>query len=161
MAIFVLMKHNLIPNLSSSDVIRFWSKVARGLPTECWWWHGWVDSNGYARFDVAGKSYKASRIAHFLLNGVDLGGRLACHECDEPECVNPFHVWAGTNADNCRDMALKGRATRGERNPQAKLTQEKANTIRSSTKSGRELAAEHGVSEATISMIRNGKIWRE
>lgn len=105
-------------------------------------------------------SYKASRIAYFLYTGIDLGDKHACHSCDQPECVNPSHIWAGTNADNCRDMALKGRATRGERNPQRKLTDTQVIEICNSPLRGIELTRLYGVSAATISMIRNNKTWK-
>ncbi len=134
--------------------------MARTAPSACWYWHGWIDSNGYARFDVQGLSYKASRIAYFLLTGNDLEGNLACHSCDDPECVNPHHIWRGDDAANAHDMALKGRATRGERNPRHKLTEGEVREIRASSDSGRDLAAQYDVSEATISMVRNNKVWK-
>lgn len=155
-----MRKNRPISNLSKVDIERFWSKVSRDTPSKCWFWHGWVDSNGYARFDIAGYSYKASRIAYFLLTGIDLKDNLACHSCDESECVNPHHIWPGNDGANARDMALKGRATRGERNPCCKLTENKVREIRASVDSGRDLAIKYAVSDATISMIRNNRIWQ-
>ena len=155
------VRNNLsIPELSNSDIERFWSKVARGQPLACWYWHGWVDSNGYARFDIGRVSYKASRIAYFLLTGCDLGHQLACHTCDDTECVNPHHIWPGDDAANAHDMALKGRATRGEKNPRYKLTELEVREIRASCDCGRDLATQYNVSEATISMIRNIRTWK-
>lgn len=154
------MKTKPIPELSKADIQRFWGKVAIDEPTLCWYWHGWVDSSGYANFDVTGKKYKASRLAYFLLRGLDLGDLHACHTCDDPECVNPFHIWPGDDAANARDMALKGRATRGERNPRCKLTEGQVRAIRQSSAKGCDLAHQYNVSVALVSLIRSRKIWR-
>lgn len=92
---------------------RFWSKVDRsGGPDACWKWIGNIDKGGYGKFSVgpkgADKWLRAHRFAYEMSNP-PLGDLLACHRCDNPSCVNPAHIFAGTNLDNIRDCISKGR----------------------------------------------------
>lgn len=89
---------------------RFWAKVDRGEPDECWEWQGNRDLNGYGRIWVDGRSPRASRVAWELENGCAFpAGMLACHTCDNPPCVNPRHIFVGTYRDNQRDASAKKR----------------------------------------------------
>lgn len=75
----------------------------------CWEWVGATDKEGYAIFSYAGQQYRASRLV-LKWSGVELNSELfACHHCDNPSCVRPDHLFAGTHKDNMRDMAAKGR----------------------------------------------------
>lgn len=88
-------------------------------------------------------------------------GMQACHRCDVQICVNPDHIFVGTNADNCHDRKVKGRNPdrRGEKHHLAKLTAAQIDEIRRSTKLQRELAAEYGVWQSCISRIKSGERW--
>jgi hypothetical protein len=88
---------------------RFWSKVDRKSPSECWPWLAHV-SSGYGRFKVAGKYRQASAIAWELAHGRKLpASRLIRHTCDYSRCVNPAHLRASTQKHNVHDAMRKGR----------------------------------------------------
>lgn len=97
---------------------RFWSKVAIGSPDACWEWSASrCRGYGHTRLQMQDGRYErvASRVAWALSRGDVPRDQLVCHRCDHPPCCNPRHLFLGSNADNMRDMARKGRAARGER----------------------------------------------
>jgi hypothetical protein len=108
----------------------------------------------------------ASRVAWALLFGAPAAdSACVCHECDNPTCVRPSHLFLGTQADNSRDRARKGRSAslRGERNNGAKLSAEQAASVRELYKAGahsqRALAREFGISQAQVGNIVSGRHW--
>jgi hypothetical protein len=101
---------------------RFWPKVDRsGGPAACWPWLAHIDKNGYGRINsggTGGRCLLASHVAWELTHGPIPPGLFVLHNCpggDNPACVNPAHLWLGTQRDNMRDMHRKGRASVGER----------------------------------------------
>lgn len=89
---------------SESFAERFWSRVQRASPNECWLWTG-MTCGGYGRIKVNGQAIGAHRIAWTLTNGatpLDI-----CHKCDNPPCCNPAHLFAAEHVVNMRDMAEK------------------------------------------------------
>lgn len=86
---------------------RFWNKVDKS--GDCWLWTASKTHQGYGYFRFDGKMCKAHRMAWLLVNGEIPNEMLVCHSCDNPSCVNPEHLWLGTNQENMDDMNKKGR----------------------------------------------------
>lgn len=124
----------------------------------CWLWTGAVDGRGYAAIKDGQRMRRASRVSWELNRGSFDAKLKLLHKCDNPLCVNPEHLFLGTNLDNTRDMFAKGRA-HDRRGNNAKLTPKIVVEVRSSKLSGRKLAAQFGVTPATISLVRSGKRW--
>jgi hypothetical protein len=142
----------------TSPAERFWAKVEKG--DGCWLWTGAVYTCGYGRFtytDATGRRHDtgAHRFSLALSEGDRPSPMCACHRCDVKPCVRPDHLFWGTQQDNLRDMAEKGRAVR---NGRAKLTDEQVAEIRARYGTGtlKALAAEYGVHEQTIFKIAHG-----
>ena len=88
---------------------RFWPKVEKGSPAECWLWKGAVNNQGYGQILFNGKVCLASRVSWVMHIGPVPDGLFVLHHCDTPACINPGHLFLGTQTDNMADMAAKGR----------------------------------------------------
>lgn len=128
----------------------------------CWLWLGALDRSGYGRIRAKriGEAY-AHRYCLSLSHG-PLGDLHALHKCDNPICVNPDHLFAGTNADNNRDMMKKGRNIflRGEDSPHTKITKNDVLEIRASSDTFAALASKFSISIGAVSHIRGRRSWR-
>lgn len=143
---------------------RFWEKVAKGGPGECWPWTANCDRDGYGRMSVKGKQARAHRISYQINRGPIPNGLNVLHKCDNPRCVNPKHLFLGTNGDNMADKTRKGRAARvcGERNGGALLSEKDVLTIRSRHKKGEtqiSIAKDFDVSRRCIGRIVTYDRW--
>lgn len=90
------------------DKARFWAKVKQ--TQYCWEWDASINNSGYGVFRMGGnKSILAHRVAYEIINGEIDNDNNICHKCDNPKCVNPDHLFSGTQADNMKDMCEKNR----------------------------------------------------
>lgn len=104
----------LLSELTESVLSRFYAKFERGDDSCCWPWVAAKSNSGYGRFYISkGRMVTATRLAWMIANQKDWPeDRLACHTCDNPICVNPSHIWAGTLRENAIDSIQKGRQPR-------------------------------------------------
>ncbi|WP_371432910.1 HNH endonuclease [Novosphingobium sp.] len=141
---------------------RFFGKVEK--TDGCWLWMGATNKWGYGNFhNAASRTELAHRASWRLTYGEDAGELRVCHHCDNPQCVNPTHLFLGSDADNVADQVAKGRQprSRGERNGRAKLTDAQVAELRDRYKPGVtrivDLAAEFGITYGHVWQLVSGK----
>lgn len=141
---------------------RFWAKVDRRGPDECWPWLASRDQHGYGQISIGnGKKrlIKAHRAAWIVSVGGLSEGACVLHRCDNPQCVNVAHLFLGTMKDNSVDMAVKGRWNNGKK----KLTVADVTEIRRRRASGEPLspiARDFGIGNTGVSMIALRRTWK-
>lgn len=149
---------------SASQWAYFWDRVKILSVDECWEWQSTRLVTGYGALGMAGKRYLAHRVAYYLANGPLRQDQVVGHSCDNPPCVNPSHLWLGTQLDNCLDRDLKGRTQRqcGENASTSKLTTAEVLEIRKlhGLATTREVGAKFGISNRHVSEIWRRKVWR-
>lgn len=163
----------------------FWARVAKSGPEDCWPFDGRGRTEKYGKFTWKNKTVSSHRFAYALTHGTPIaaGGvnkdtLNVCHICDYPSCCNPAHLFLGTQLDNRRDCAAKGRTASGEANglvlhPEsvkrgssnwiAKLVEADIPVIRGLLASGhskRRIARRFGVSPSLIRFIEKEEIWK-
>ena len=148
----------------ASSQERFWAKVdkspGQGPEGDCWGWLASTVSGGYGHFRVGGKNVRAHRFSYELHHGPIPEGKIVRHSCDNPPCPNPDHLLLGTDQDNADDRVRRGRSSKGEEHPDAKLTSKDVPIIRHDTRPTSLIAADYGVSAGNIRRIKAGTRWR-
>ena len=137
-------------------------------PSGCWEWSANKTHNGYGQIHFNGAQRRAHRVMYELKNGSIPDGLVVCHKCDNPGCVNPEHLFLGTQKENMLDAYKKGRFPvafnqSGEANHRAILSREDVLVIRSQKGlvSRSALAKEYGVSKSNIQAIHEGRSWKD
>ena len=142
---------------------RFWVKVDRQSQDECWEWTAGKDRDGYGHIweNEGSRSASAHRVSWRIHFGEIPDGLYVCHHCDNPGCVNPDHLFLGTNQSNLADMDAKGRRAPqlGEKNPAAKLTEAQVRTILVSSETHQAMADRYGVTRECVFSVKQRKNW--
>lgn len=160
---------------------RFMKKVII-LETGCWEWTASKDRKGYGMFSMGGSRNQdgtrrnsmtgAHRASYLIFNG-DIPkhdshhGICVLHKCDNPGCVNPEHLFLGTNMDNVHDMDAKGRrvtvSISGSQHANAVLNEKQVleikEIIKSKSLTQRQIAKMYGVANSTVNHIKTGRLW--
>jgi hypothetical protein len=162
----------MILGYSKQHILQRLNRFIIQIPfSDCHYWIGARGrKNGYGTFIIREKGnrdnrkqYKPHRLLYEFCKG-PIGNNHVLHKCDNPQCVNPDHLFLGTHQDNMRDMALKGRTWFGSKHKDVKLKPEQVLEIRKLYAEGghttRSLGAKYGVNSKHISNIVTGKKWK-
>lgn len=129
----------------------------------CLLWTSTVTGKGYALLGIGHRDtrreVRAHRLAYEVAKGPIPDGMQVLHKCDVPSCINPEHLFLGTNQDNMDDKVAKRRQPRGECAGNAKLTEAQVRAIRIDERPRREIARAFGLSPGTVTNIVNRKRW--
>lgn len=135
----------------------------------CWIWIKYCMPYGHGQLRIGGKTYLAHRVSYELFRGPIPEGLCVCHKCDVPQCVNPDHLFLGTQQENIMDRVKKGRPgnkgklgiNQGIGNGSAKLTEKIVKEIFLDKKHQQsELAYKFNISQPTVSDIKTGRCWK-
>lgn len=139
---------------------RFYERCEPIPVTGCLLWLGNVGHSGHGRISVNGKTERVHRVSWKIKYGEIPEGMCVLHKCDIPCCINPDHLFLGTQEDNMNDMNSKNRGSCGEKSPIAKLSENDVRKIKNDSRGVTFIARDYGVAPATISSIRRGKSWK-
>ena len=165
-----LRKHGIQTRAQPQDIDtkqRFWEKVDKNGPDGCWEWTGYQNPDGYGHVTIGGKVHNAHRVV-YSWEQEDPGEQNVLHKCDNPPCVNPRHLYLGSQGDNLRDAYERERREpldmSGESAPGAKLSKRDVRKIKARLERGehhQQIADDYEVSRATITLIANGTTWSD
>ena len=156
-----------MPRRARSIEERFWEKVDKvSSPDGCWLWTAGVSSMGYGQINQGGKHgthIAAHKLSWQLVNGPRPDNLFLCHTCDNRRCVNPDHLFLGTQKDNIQDAVRKGRKPHGEGHPLARWTERDIIEMFAMQKRGAkqsEIARRFGTAQSNINIILTRKAWK-
>ena len=146
---------------------RMWAYIDMKGPRECWPWMGSSHTRekcpyGIFKFkmDDAHTQVTSHRFLWLLEHPMEALPESVCHRCDNTLCMNPLHLFAGTQADNVRDCITKKRYSRGETHATAKLTQAQVVAIRADSRTYAEIAKDYGLVKQYVGDLKRRKWWK-
>jgi len=142
---------------------RFFKKVLIAPFHECWEWLAYKSWDGYGYFNSGKRNELAHRFSYRMFIGEIPISLCVLHKCDNPSCVNPEHLFIGTNDDNVKDKVQKTRQACGERMNRGSATAEDVAEIRRMHASGIRqscICRLFKISSGSVSKIINGKSWK-
>jgi hypothetical protein len=150
--------------IDGDDAERFWLKVKILGKDDCWLWVAGTRRDGYGVFQVFNphKNFAAHRFAFEDKVGPIPSRLYVCHRCDRKLCVNPSHLFLGTQKDNMVDAVSKGIMRKGSRHGMAKLTEDNIRDIRRQSHSGMsaaKIALGLKISPSNVRLILTGETW--
>jgi hypothetical protein len=129
----------------------------------CWIWLGYKNPKGYGRINNGNRDVMAHRFSYELYVGPIPAGKIICHKCDNPSCVNPDHLWVGTDQENADDKVAKGRWVggdrKGEAHAMARLSNEAVYAIRADGRPLRSIAKQYGITRGYVRGIKERASW--
>jgi hypothetical protein len=144
--------------------IPLFDKIERNITripeSGCWIWMSTIEKSGYGRVCSGKKPFYAHRVSYEQKHGPIPNGMMALHHCDVKCCVNPDHIFVGTQQDNMTDKVRKNRQAKGINHGNAKLTEDQVREIKSSSETSIKLSAKFNYSASMIRAIKNGYIWK-
>lgn len=163
-----------IPQLTPEQEQHFWSRLERmDNAPNCWEWTGSRKKKllPYGLLTLNRLSLKAHRVAFAIVTGADVTGKMVAHRCDNPPCCNPTHLFLTDDEGNNHDRDAKDRwrpqtgpiirtPSPGERNGNSKLTETQVREILAAPSGSMQMAADLGISYATLKRIRSRKLWK-
>lgn len=140
---------------------RFWGKVDKAGPDECWLWDGARKTSGYGLIVSGGprktsKSLRAHRVSYELHHGSIPAGMVVRHSCDKPACVNPRHLIVGSLKDNTQDAIERGRHHIPMSTTKSRLSEEQLIALRAAEGTIANIAAAFGMSYTQTWRLRHG-----
>lgn len=140
---------------------KYWRRIERKFVPEpnsgCWLWFGCHHEAGYGRIMIDGYLRPAHRYVFECCYGVELPSEMfVCHKCDTPECINPAHLFVGTQAENIADCKQKGRMHPGEKNGRAKLSDAQYQAILSDPRPYKLIASDYRIHVEHVGSLKRG-----
>ena len=144
-----------------SSKCAFWDRVELGHSHQCWIWPYTKNIYGYGLFRfrqiILAHRFMWEQIFDKIPKGLNV-----LHACDNRSCINPTHLFLGTQRDNVKDMVLKGRTAKGENHSQTKLTNNEIKDIRQLLLNGispKYISLIYNIARSQVSCIKTRKTW--
>lgn len=149
---------------------RFWNKVNLDSDDKCWLWNGPFFVSGYGSFSRRGFTFRAHRLAWVLINGTIPEGLGVLHKCNVKSCVNPEHLYLGTQKQNMQDASRDGLMKPGrgwppklgEKHPMSKVTADQVREIRKRATNGEspiDIAGDYPIKTDMVRLIIRRLRW--